>query len=308
MDTLDGQLIAFRTAWLRAVVRAWSDQEFRSKLLDPDRGIEALEDGHYRFKWPWKEKYEGEDGRDKEKLIIDFAVTEADAFQWVGEDWVFPDDNSQEDQLELYLPISPEGAGVKPEQRALALADYYSVRPSIFGTTGGGGSTPRGTALVTSAGIDLTSQRPDRSIQQFLLADRPIRFGGKDAPPAGFIPPAGDFLEFEVVLLSALARAWDNESFAMLLDATPAGSSNLFHGKNLRAVLGSIRGFVVPFRLSLSLRHDSTARWDPEKGWRNLSPHKLTLNLPAAPVVRDQSIALAAYNSLGAEYPFSCCA
>ena len=100
--------------------------------------------------------------------------------------------------------------------------------------------------------------------------------------------------------MSAMAKAWDNEAFGKLL-----------LGDDPTAALASIRGYSAPWALRLLVKNDETARWDEssKEGWSALSKHELRLNLPAAPApVADQSVALAAYNSTGAEFPFTCCA
>ncbi len=285
--SIDGDLMAFRTAWLRAVALAWSNEEFRRTLVESPK--QALEQ-YFSFTWPWQDP-----------SVLDFRVRAEDEFQWIGDDWVWPID--KEDSLRLYLPLRPN---LEPEERALALADYYDVRPSIFGTAGGGGATPRGNALITSASIDLTSNHSSVSIADVMLTNSPVRFGGHNPPAGGFVPSGASFMEFEVVLIAALAKAWDNPSFANLLEMHDA------------TVLPAIRGYTTPWRLVIEVENDSEARWRPPQysgkelipsGWENLKAAELTLNLPSRPrEVRDHPVALAAYNSTGAEYPFTCCA
>lgn len=277
LRSIDGDLMSFRTAWLRAVALAWSDSGFEKTLRSNPMGA-LLE--RFKFAWPWPK-------------VIDFAVSVDQGLKWAGDDWVWPSDH--EDCLTLYLPISK-----RPEEmRVVALADYYAQRPSIFGTAGGGGATPRGQSLITSAGLDITDAE-GLPLSNFLLSGAPVRFGGNNPPPDGFTPSSGSFADFEVVLLSALAKAWNNQAFAELIQSD----------KNLLVALHTIRGYASPWRLILKLKDDGKAVWDANAHiWTHLTPHTLTLNLPDRPVaVNEQSVALAAYNSTGAMYPFTCCA
>jgi ribosomally synthesized peptide (two-chain TOMM family) len=299
--TIDGQLMSFRTAWLRAVALAWSDKSFRGKLTGDD-AIGAIEE-NFKFTWPWPKE-------------LEFHVERQTEFQWVGDDWVWPADEGKEDALTLRLPLKPKKVGkhqdeprdddpaIGPEERALALADYYHARPSIFGTSGGGGATPRGESLITAAAVE--TALPALPISDYTLTSSPIRFGGHDPPPGGFLPSAGSFTDFEVVLTAAMARAWENEAFADLLQKKTT----------FLAALKSIRGFTSPWKLVLKVEDDTHARWMPRRvenkkrfpsEWIGLRKHKLTLNLPKEPEINDRSIALAAYNSTGAQFPLTCC-
>jgi ribosomally synthesized peptide (two-chain TOMM family) len=276
--SLDGDLMNFRTAWLRGVALAWADKKFAKEL--EHEPIAALRK-RFQFTWPWPD-------------IINFKVNVGQGLKWAGDDWVWPSDH--EDSLTLQLPISKRPA---EHTRALALADYYAKRPSIFGTAGGGGATPRGRSLITSAGLDITDTG-GLPLSNFILAGATVRFGGNSPPPDGFTPSSGSFADFEVVLLSALAKAWNNEAFAELIQSD----------KDLRVALQTIRGYTSPWRLILKVLDDGDAVWDDKAyTWTHLSPHTLTLNLPDRPVApNEQTVALAAYNSTGAEYPLTCCA
>jgi ribosomally synthesized peptide (two-chain TOMM family) len=281
---VDDDLMDFRTTWLRAVALAWVDPKFKAALLRRGQAQKVLED-YFQFHWPWA------------KNTLEFSVKEKPQFRWIGSDWCWP--SQEEDELTLRLPVRPD-APVAKDKHAVALADYYRAKPSIFGR--GGGATPQGSSLITSAAMAVNVQATS-SMSQFITARDPLAFGGQEAPPGGYIP--GGFLDFEVVLISALAKAWENANFADLLLA-PADE--------FPEALATIKGYQVPWRLHIKVENDRKARWTDRIGkepseWSFLSPHKLTLNLPAAPApVTEQSIALAAYNATGAEFPFSCCA
>jgi ribosomally synthesized peptide (two-chain TOMM family) len=282
---VSGSLMDFRTTWLRAIALAWVQPTFRKALSAAAQ--QALLD-YFNFKWPWPG-------------ILDFSVKQADSMLWIGTDWVWP--SNEEDSLTLYLPITA-GAGIDKDYRAMALADYYRARPSIFGRSTG--SSPDDSSLITSAAVALNAQQAG-SIAQFVMANDPLSVGPQQAPPGGYLP--GGFLDFEVVLISAIAEAWENPNFAKVI-TTPKKAGD----DATRAALSTIQNYQVPWKLCINVMDDTHAKWIPRAGmtpsyWSALSPHALTLNLPAAPPPPEQqSIALAAYNASGSEYPFTCCA
>ena len=115
-----------------------------------------------------------------------------------------------------------------------------------------------------------------------------------------FMPNPSSFLDFQVVLISLMAKAWENKNFREIIG----------NNKNITGALASIRGYAHPWRLNLRIEHDGTAKFNRDTGiWTGLSKHELMLHLPKAPTeIREQSIALATYNSTGADFCFSCCA
>ena len=160
--TLDGQLMAFRTTWLRAVATIWSEMEdskdpnksrlykdlTRDKLTGDPKTLaaaakansagKALGERFPPFTWPW----------DHMSLAVRRSRETKNHLRWAGDDWVWCADEG--DFLLLYLPLRPQ---LDQRVRARALADYYASRPSIFRgkSVGGGGATPRGTSLVNGA-------------------------------------------------------------------------------------------------------------------------------------------------------------
>jgi ribosomally synthesized peptide (two-chain TOMM family) len=293
LTNVSGSLLDFRTTWLRAVALAWSTskdgKDFKSDLLaNPKQALE----NYFGFKWPWTG-------------ILDFSVTPVDEFMWIGTDWVWP--SNQEDSLTLSLPIYPKqvtGAAIGVSERAIALADYYRARPSIFGRSSG--SSPDDSSLITSAAVAMNAQQAG-SIAQFVIANDPLNVGPQQAPPGGYLPSG--FLDFEVVLTSAIAEAWENPNFAAVITTAKAPGPSA-----VRAALSTIQNYQVPWKLCINVVNDPTARWTARNGitpssWDDFTPHLLALNLPQAPPPPEQqSIALASYNATGAEYPFSCCA
>ena len=327
LPSLDAQLMAFRTAWLRVVALVWYDMETRIKRGLPAEGdgallkdLEAtpqrvLED-KLGFAWPWG---------DTLRLVVDRAPVADKRLRWIGDDWAW--DVNQAEQLTILVPLRPRYKEVNGKLtslqehpdfdalQALALADYYDARPSIFGTVSGGGTTPRGRSLVTSASLDIADQAL-YSISDFLLTASPIRFGGKGPPNGGFIPSGATFLNLEVALVSGLAKAWGNALFANLLDATKTVAT-VGNGGGKGAgeqALSTVRGYAPEWRLELRIEDDPDAFWIPPDGttpsyWTLPGKNVLKLNFPEKPEeVRDISVALAAYNSTGAEFPFTCCA
>jgi ribosomally synthesized peptide (two-chain TOMM family) len=295
---LDVDLMSLRTTWLRAIALAWSDPAFEKVLLSAGNGgvIKLLTDTFPPFVWPWPG-------------VVDLAVKAVydqtgtkNLFRWVGDDWVWPADKG-EDSLTIYLPIRKAVAAIPEAHRVSALADYYDARPSIFGKgSGGSGGTPRGRSLVTSASVTIDDDY-NYSIADMMLTASPIRFGKQNNPTQGEIAGAGTFLDFEVILISAMAKAWREPAFAdLLLDP-----------QNLTDSLTTLGGSPPAWKLHLEVQDDPTIRWIPASkgkpsGWDKPAAHQLMLNLPARPLLSDQPLALAAYNSTGAMYPFSCCA
>jgi ribosomally synthesized peptide (two-chain TOMM family) len=138
----------------------------------------------------------------------------------------------------------------------------------------------------------------------------PLKFSGQEAPPGGFIPDGGSFLNFEVALLYVMAKAWESADFrALLTDVSAQDAAGIRRDdERLRAILRTIRGFNPPWRLRLAIREDPDARWVPGRGWSLPKAHELILNLPRRPAEASHfSLALASYNATGAEFPFTCC-
>jgi ribosomally synthesized peptide (two-chain TOMM family) len=126
----------------------------------------------------------------------------------------------------------------------------------------------------------------------------PFKSAGQAPPEGGFVPGTEGFFDFGVVLLSVMAKAWENEQFAKLLVEDPT------------AGLNTVRGYKPPWHLGIEFRFDEGAHWieGAETPWHLPTPHVLRLQMPAAPPAEhDWAVALAAYNSTGAEYPFTCC-
>lgn len=271
------QLLDFRTAWLRAVAHAWMDMKgFGKELMEhPTEAITKVDGA-----WLWEKD-------------IELRVEKAPQLQWIGDNWVWPKDLNKEEHLTLYVPLRPN---IEPEYHAAALADYYTARPSLFGN----GASPD----VVSSLFDPSIFNSWNSVLAEQI-DAPLlgsRIASREPPHGGFVPNQVSFLDFGVALLSIMAKAWENENFAALI----------VQDENVVEALSTVRGYRPPWKLNLAIRDDEQARWH-EKAvlahrWEPLRPHELVLHLPEPPQEpREQSIALAAYNATGAEFPFTCC-
>jgi ribosomally synthesized peptide (two-chain TOMM family) len=269
------------------------DDTFRNNLITGD-AIKHIQERFQEEEFPW--------------CNLKLIVRKNTGFYWDGEDWSWPE--PQEDtgeRLTLYLPIRPK-TKIAPEKRARALADYYQERPSLFGNdTSGRSRSLLGDELIVHIG-----NKKARSVfAEHSLKGNPIRrVRPNPVSTSGFVADSISFLHFEVAVLAILAKAWENDRFA---------SEILNEQEDKQSALKAVRGYTSPWKLELSIKNDREASWNDEgvdpKGdpipssWVLPRLHQLELNLPEKPEqVRDQSIALAAYNTTGAEYPFTCCA
>ncbi|WP_441289283.1 BMA_0021/BMA_0022 family TOMM bacteriocin [Sorangium sp. KYC3313] len=315
------KLMEFRTTYLRAIAEAWADPNGFGEELTGDNPTSALKD-RFGYIWPWPRTCELQIARADEE------------FRWIRDEWVWPRDLL--DCLTLRLPLAPKGSATRSGNRGLredlhpgdysrALADYYKQRPSLFSDhwsqeydqhgvharsqDKGGGFDLR--ALLADHGeLQHPGRRergrePEESHHEGEQAGEE-RVGLHSGPPAGgFVPDDNSFAEFNVVLLAAMAKAWSDEGFRRALKIDPASA------------LQTIRGYRLPWKMSLRVEEDGAARWhrpgspldkDHPSYWDSIQPHTLMLYLPPKPSnVESESIALAVYNATGAAYPFSCC-
>ncbi|WP_437531155.1 BMA_0021/BMA_0022 family TOMM bacteriocin [Sorangium sp. So ce726] len=277
------KLMAFRTTYLRAIAKAWADPDFEDKLTS--NPTDTLLD-YFGFDWgSWKNACTlrivsaGQPEQRGNRASDDLPPGR---FEWIGDEWVWSKDLL--DSLTMYLPLTAPSA--EAAERAMALADFYSQRASLFSDDWGKEYGPAG-------------QQP------FLLT--PAVGTQSPAPVGGFVPTDQGFEAFKVVLLAAMAKAWTSEDFKQMLLIDCA------------AALRTIRGYKLPWNMNICVMNDDGARWTkpdassdpPSKGqsyWTFSRPHTLRLYLPTAP--SDESaepVALAVYNATGAEYPFTCC-
>jgi ribosomally synthesized peptide (two-chain TOMM family) len=278
----------FRLLYLRAIAHAWIDPDFRKKLVDEKSAGGVV--GHLatRFPkepWPWPG-------------TVDLRIEDSPQFLWTGSQWFWPQPSKEDrlDEIRLLVPRRPKGKNGAPipvEKHGIALADYYRVRPSLLGhgpsVASGGGATVMIDARKLSAAGPMAS-----------LAATPLESDAAGGVVGGFIPSSGSFLDFNVALLSVIAKAWENENFAKVLVVDPIAS------------LQTVHQYSPPWKLDIHIQYDEHAYWDEadeQTPWHHLPQHVITLHLPEPPRdSKDHPIALAAYNATGAEYPFTCCA
>jgi ribosomally synthesized peptide (two-chain TOMM family) len=259
MSTRD--LLEFRTTYLRAIAEAWHDKTFLCELTH--NAIQALHD-RFDYTWPWSH-------------MCDLSILAFDRSEWIGDKWAWP--NFAEDTLTLSLPLDPTKPPAILEQlQAMALADYYQQRPSLFG-----------------------DQRIEPGPSRLDIA------GGT------FIPPSNAFTSFEVAMLAAMAKAWQDESYRRLLTL------------NVATALLEIQGYKLPWDMGILVSEDTVSTWHGQPGpgspldraatrshrrfgWTFNSKHMLKLYIPKKPSdVRSEALALGLYNAAGAAYPFTCC-
>jgi ribosomally synthesized peptide (two-chain TOMM family) len=176
MSTAD--MMSFRTAYLRLVALAWSDPDFRKKLpgWSPAQIKEELQRlGHT---WTWG-------GLDPQLGIEGPVWNPVETGGWAGHGMSV---------ITLVLPLDPKHIQGYPETQASALADYYQVRPTLFGLP------PTGGALQQSYNASL---------------------GDFSA-----------FLDFGGVTLRAVALAWHNSDFREAIRRNALGALAEFFGYN----------------------------------------------------------------------------
>lgn len=197
---------------------------------------------------------------------------------WDSKDneWIWS--RNQLECMTIYLPLAPRKSNVDDKDRAKALADFYQQRPVMFG-------------------------------------DLPSGSGGK-AFEGGLMPADQDFSALRVALMAAMARAWDDSSFRMILTT------------NATTALNRIPGYKVPWDFTINVKDDvkitsmedglqeERPRWTPPgpslsagSNWSApANKNVLTLYLPTKPDkdVQGHAVALAMYNATGARYPFTC--
>jgi ribosomally synthesized peptide (two-chain TOMM family) len=296
--TMD-KLLAFRTTFMRAIAQAWADREFKHALIG--NPVAALKK-YFDFDWPWPER-------------CVFKVEEAiGKYEWIGEDWVWA--QSLWESLTMYLPLDPEMHGIPKEQQAMALADYYRQRSSLFDDNWGKNDPPppKDGHAARPTGHPVRDHRedmdPNKPIGDLIAPPLPTlsfaTLGGEaglNSPPPrnGFVPADEEFTAFKVALVGVISKAWADDRFKQILRI----DSNL--------AMSTIRGYRIPWKLRFPMMPDLKARWQPPVGdqlsfWYNETLHTLTLYLPTKPRSLDsEPVALAAYNAAGAEYPFTCC-
>ncbi|WP_437576229.1 BMA_0021/BMA_0022 family TOMM bacteriocin [Sorangium sp. So ce887] len=281
------KLMEFRVTYLRAIAKAWAEPDFENKLLNnPTR---TLLD-YFGFDWGmWENACTLQivsTGRSPGRFDRrgNTASTELPPmrFEWIGDEWVWS--KNLLDSMTMYLPLT--APSTEATEQAMALADYYRQRASLFSDDWGTEYGPIGKKPVAIA---------------------PAVGTQSNSPVGGFVPTDQGFEAFKVVLLAAIAKAWASEDFKQMLLIDSA------------AAMQTIRGYKLPWNMNICIMNDDGASWTkpdassdpPSQGqsyWTFSRPHTLTLYLPTAPSDENaEPVALAVYNATGAEYPFTCC-
>jgi ribosomally synthesized peptide (two-chain TOMM family) len=314
VPNLDEALIILRTTWLRVIAHAWSDSEWRHRLTEPRKV-----DPTYTT-WDIIESEFPSLKKAQLRNYFDLVTIDSQKFLWIGDDWSWPSATSASsgptEGLTLYLPLKSPIRDSK--KRAIALADYYSARPTVFSPPpdirplnnagasplGSGGSTPFLSSAVALAG-------PIAAVLNKTRATVPQAFNNLIPSDGHLISSGITFYEFGVALLSIIAKAWENEAFVTLIQ----------NPDNFQETLQYVHGYKPPWQLSIQIKDDENAQWcdrtpadtssskevQPSR-WINLRCPELRLALPHKPQrLEDWPAALAAYNATGAQYPFTCC-
>jgi ribosomally synthesized peptide (two-chain TOMM family) len=267
------KLMAFRTTYLRAIAKAWADPQFSKHLIgDP---ISAMRD-YFDFEWPWPTMCNLE-------IVVPGAGATPSAspgrFEWIGDEWTWS--KNLLESLTIYVPLTPPpGEATSEATPAMALADYYRQRSSMFNDHWGETTSleHRSMGLVTEAYHDGSNDR--------------------------YAPMEETFEGFEIVLVAAMAKAWKDPDFRQQVQIDSA------------AALQTIQGYTLPWEMIIWIKNDEKAQWtrpsSPHSGQSSWSfstenKHTLKLYLPTKPKeLSSEPIALAMYNATGAVYPFTC--
>jgi len=284
------ELLSFRTMFLRAVAQAWADPGFKQQLVAaPEQALWA----YFHYRWPWPNACELQ------------VVDTKHQFNWTRNEWVWS--SAVHEDLILFVPI--DAAEIDPRDHGVALADYYRARESLFQDDWGAHDNPNpGLALCEEPAT--SKPAPRSSVRE--AATQSQRSGlhaiGEDTPlpPEGLVPSSSDFTGFQVALLAAMGRAWQDPEYRALLQ------------RDAIKALTAIRGYKLPWEFNLRIQHDPGARWHPphpqspdrpvcQSHWSLRKKTILRLALPERPAqVLSEPIALAMYNATGATYPFTC--
>lgn len=242
-----------RSAYLRAVARAWRDKGYMGRLLlakksHPQRGALALLEEDYHFKFPFNIR-----------MLIDVknrpVFRPNDVCGWFG----------YADEFRLGLPDKP----TRKEMEASVLARYYQEFPSLLGKG------------------DLSGLYPE--LGKAALGIEDLNIG---------IPVPDSFSTFGLVMGQLIALTWRDRKFQkQLLD--PAI-------EDARTLVEDATDCIVPWNFNLRFELAPGKSSDSDEYWETFPRTTITLNLPQEPDPDVQAVALAAYNSTGGQYPFTC--
>lgn len=283
------ELMNFRTMFLRAVAQAWADPEFRKQLLAaPEQALWA----YFQYRWPWPNACELQ------------VVDSKHRFNWTHNEWVWS--NALHEDLFVYVPLDPDAIDAK--DHAVALADYYRARESLFQDDWGEHDNPN-PQIPQCEKPSVPRPTPRLNERERMEQGQSSGFGviseQTPLPAEGLVPSDNDFAAFQVALLAAMGRAWQDLEYRELLQ------------RDAIKALAAIRGYKLPWDIGLRVQHDPGARWNPphlqsnrpicQSYWSLPRKAILRLALPERPErLVSEPIALAMYNATGAIYPFTC--
>ncbi len=229
--------------------------------------------------------------------------------KWIKNQWVWS--RQRGEGLTLYVPLSYAMTNIKADQRGMALADWYRQRSSLFSDDWGTVYNASGPQQTPPQSASQTPKQPPSGDLDFVVSEAPAVSSHSPAPEGGYLSGSQDFESFKIVLLAAIAKAWEDDDFCTKLQIDAA------------TALSKIRSYELPWDLGIEIRDDTWGSWTPPDStakagsgqsfwsWSSVAAtqtkHQLTLYLPPAPDVDSQPLALAMYNAAGAEYPFTCC-
>ncbi len=283
-------LMAFRLVYLRAVAKAWEDDNFKNQLLERETVLERRTifnslKSEFLFVNPWKHV---------NISMIDDGDTKWDPEATAG--WVGPNNS-----FVIYLPEKPLG------HESEALAAYYELFPTLFG----------GEKTIEQKKAEIDRDEGDAEIEEMGDDDRP------DASlPLGLGVGPDNFLEFGALTLRAIALAWNEqkvidgvvtspeEGFLLeLLDASKPLDDAQEKYRDATSILGKYLGYNNPWNFGLSFETAPDFTWDVNnRRWENVPNNLVILHFPNPPSKKEElwPIALTSYNNTGPEYPFSC--
>ncbi|AZZ96514.1 BMA_0021/BMA_0022 family TOMM bacteriocin [Pseudoalteromonas sp. R3] len=235
---LTKQLLDFRATYLKAIAKAWNDEEFRKELCLPGNALSVL-DKYFGYKCPWN---------------IQFSIKDLGEGPFYNEArGVYMTDSLSFDKFVVSVPEKP--AIPNPAE---ALSHYYFDNSWILES------------------ITDDVNHPNLSLQQ--VFDTLCASGHKDHPESAFIFPSmkdglipeasydlgnsnTHFVEFGGVMAAAVALAWSNTKFSnSLIEETISHSSTNTIGHATK-LLKDWLDYDYPWDVDLIVKKDKLAKY-----------------------------------------------
>lgn len=276
---ISSDLMDFRTAYLRIIARTWVDSEFRGKVVGANsEQIRQLFINDYDFDWCWP--------------ALDPIFEEAGA-EWRPERVGGWRGKGFSGKLTVKLPLNKKCVRAKdPEKMALALADFYALRPTLFGNGKRWANSMSFQAYPTSLGNE-------GDFQEFgAVILRALGLAWSEGPDGAFTQKLQDTTSCLPALAGWLGYTtpWN---MAIVVEDDPDAVWEPLDGKDSRQ-----NGWQI------KPHHSSSEGLNPHPPAVSLRKNTLVLHIPHRPDDADQEffpVALAAYNQTGPAYPFTCC-